>query len=105
MPITSASGIVIVMSTSLPSGSAADRAFAGVPFLAAAPAGAGNALPAPVFGAVANGVRDGDVVANAAHLPAPVFSSADSGEHAGERTPRRRRRAKASELDRGALAR
>jgi hypothetical protein len=69
---------------SLPSGSAAGGVLAGLPLLAAVPPGAGNALAAAVFTAMADYVGDGDDFADAAHLPGHLVSSlADSAGAAG----------------------
>jgi hypothetical protein len=66
------------MSASLPSGSAAVLVFPGVPLLATAPPGVGSTFLAPVFGAVADGIRDGDDFAGAAHTFGHLFSGEDS---------------------------
>jgi hypothetical protein len=83
MPITRTNGIVIVISASLPSGIAVDRALPGLPFLAAAPPGTGNAFPASGFGAVARDIGSGDGFASPAHSSLPVSSFADSDREAG----------------------
>jgi hypothetical protein len=76
------SGIVTVIAASLPSGLAADEAFPGLPLLATAPPGAGNALSAPVFGAMARR-GSGDGFVSAAHSSSPVSLFADSDREAG----------------------